>query len=100
MLLRNMLPTYLGGPSTPEDQIALAVSVLYPASYLDETITDPSDRNKTITKRQLQQEEMLARYRLVRMQTPAGRMGQLGAGAPDAMACQYSLMGSVCCAQF
>lgn len=81
MLLKNMLPTYLGGPATPEDQIALAVSVLYPASFLDETVTDPSDRNATITRRKEKMEEMIARHRLVRMQTPAGRIGQLGAGA-------------------
>lgn len=82
MILTNtLLPTFLGGPSTPEQQISLVVSTLFPESYLAEELPDPSDRASTITQRQRMESDLLHRFNITRLQTPAGRMGQMAAGA-------------------
>ena len=76
-------PTWLGGPTTDAEAVSLITSTLFPSSYLDQPAASSSSSSSTSgstqTNREVVEREMLNRARVTRLQTGAGRIGQMAA---------------------
>jgi len=79
MFAQLSLPSWLGGPTTPAAQCEVIISTLFPHSFLSETLPDPLDTTQNMTQKDLLRRQMLHRFSVTRLQTPAGRLGQLAA---------------------
>ncbi|GAA5875107.1 hypothetical protein JCM8547_005415 [Rhodosporidiobolus lusitaniae] len=70
----------LGLVKSPEDQMKGVVEVLFPGEWLEEREEEDGEgKGKGRTRREVLEEEFLARYHFGKRQTPAGRIGQTAA---------------------